>query len=318
MTEPSKPRIAILDDYQNVALKLADWSYLQDKADISVFNDTIAAPDALVDRLRPFDALCVMRERTPLPRAILERLPDLKFIASTGGRNASIDVQAAADLGIEIANTNYFGSPTVELAWALILGLARNLVVEANAIREGRWQSTLGTGLHGKTLGILGLGHVGAEVARIGKAFGMNVIAWSQNLTDEKANAHGVTRVNKTELFGQSDFLSVHLVLSDRSRGIVDAQSLSLMKPSAFLINTSRGPIVDADALITAVTSKSIAGAAVDVYDQEPLPADSPFRHTDGILATPHIGYVSRELYQTFYRDVVDHLTRWVGCRVAT
>ena len=306
------PRIAILDDYQNVALGLADWTDIRARAEITVFHDTLRDPDEVVARLLPFEAVCVMRERTPLPRGILERLPNLKFIASTGGRNASIDLAAAEERGIKVAHTGYVGSPTVELAWALILGVARNIVIEANSVRDGGWQKTLGIGLQGKTLGILGLGNVGGGVARIGQAFGMTTIAWSQNLTPETAAAHGARRVEKEELFAQADFLSVHLVLSDRSRGIVDAHALSLMKPTAFLINTSRGPIVDQAALIEVLTSRAIAGAAVDVYDEEPLPADHPFRRLGGLLATPHIGYVSRELYQTFYRDTVANLIAWL------
>ncbi|MGO4285922.1 D-2-hydroxyacid dehydrogenase family protein [Bosea sp. TAB14] len=298
-------KIAILDDYQDAALTLADWSRLSNLAEIAVFTDTIADPEALTGRLAPFDILCVMRERTPLPRAILERLPRLRLIASTGARNASIDLEAAAELGIEVRNTGYFASPTVELTWALILARVRNIVDEAISMRVGGWQRSVGFGLKGKTLGLLGLGNVGSEVARIGQAFGMKVIAWSENLTSEKAGEVGVERVEKHDLFARSDILTIHLVLSRRTRGLVDARMFALMRPEAYLINTSRGPIVDERALVKALDDKRIAGAAVDVFDVEPLPAGHIFRRQPGLLATPHIGYVTAELYRTFYGDAV-------------
>jgi phosphoglycerate dehydrogenase-like enzyme len=304
--------IAVLDDYQNVALKLADWTDVQQRAAVTVFNDHLDDPQQLVARLAPFDALCVMRERTPLTRAILEQLPRLKLIASTGSRNISIDAEAAAERGIQIVHTNYSSDPTIEMTWALILAGARHLLEETTSLRSGGWQTALGEGLRGKTLAVLGLGRVGSRVAAIGLAFGMEVVAWSQNLTPEAAQALGVRHVSKEELFRSADILSVHLILSKRSRGLVGAPELALMKPSARLINTSRGPIVDEAALLRAVQTGQLAGAAVDVYDQEPLPADHPFRTTPKILATPHIGYVADDLYRTFYGDTVAHLSRWL------
>jgi phosphoglycerate dehydrogenase-like enzyme len=307
-------KIAVLDDYQGVALELADWSAVARRAQVDVFNDH-AETGAVVSRLLPYDIVCVMRERTPLTRDIIERLPNLKLIASTGPRNASIDVQAAAARGIEVAHTGYFGSPTVELTWALILGSARHLTVEAAAVRNGEWQHTIGDDLSGRTLGILGLGNLGSKVAQVALAFGMKVIAWSQNLTEEKCAAAGVTLVSKEELLRQSDFISIHLVLSDRSRGLIGARELSLMKPGARLINTSRGPIVVEADLIAALDSGQIAGAAIDVYDIEPLPADHPYRKLANLLATPHIGYVSRGLYERFYRDTVSNILAWLDAR---
>jgi phosphoglycerate dehydrogenase-like enzyme len=307
-------KIAVLDDYQGVALELADWSAVARRAQVDVFNDH-AETGAVVSRLLPYDIVCVMRERTPLTRDIIERLPNLKLIASTGPRNASIDVQAAAARGIKVAHTGYFGSPTVELTWALILGSARHLTVEAAAVRNGEWQHTIGDDLSGRTLGILGLGNLGSKVAQVALAFGMKVIAWSQNLTEEKCAAAGVTLVSKEELLRQSDFISIHLVLSDRSRGLIGARELSLMKPGARLINTSRGPIVVEADLIAALESGQIAGAAIDVYDIEPLPPDHPYRKLANLLATPHIGYVSRGLYERFYRDTVSNILAWLDAR---
>jgi phosphoglycerate dehydrogenase-like enzyme len=308
-------KIAVLDDYQGVALKLADWSAIAQRAQIDVFNDHLSDAGAVVGRLLPYDVVCVMRERTPLKRDIIERLPNLKLIASTGPRNASIDLEAAAAHGIKVVHTGYFGSPTVELTWALILGSARHLTVEAAAVRNGGWQHTIGADLSGQTLGILGLGNLGSKVAQVALAFGMKVIAWSQNLTAEKCAAAGATLVSKDDLLQQSDFVSIHLVLSDRSRGLVGARELSLMKPSARLINTSRGPIVVEADLIRALESGRIAGAAIDVYDIEPLPADHPYRKQANLLATPHIGYVSRGLYERFYRDSVSNILAWLEAR---
>jgi phosphoglycerate dehydrogenase-like enzyme len=306
-------RIAILDDYQNVALEVADWSSLRNRTDLTVFNDHLSDTEEIVARLSPFDVVCVMRERTPLPRDILMRLPKLRLIASTGTRNGSIDLAAAAEYGIEVTHTGYDSSPTIELTWALILASARNVVAENASLRLGGWQSTLGSGLRGKTLGILGLGNVGSAVARIALAFGMDVIAWSENLTPELAKSHGARWVSKEELLRQSDILTIHLVLSDRTRGLVGAPEFRLMKQSARLVNTSRGPIIQETALLEALREGRIAGAAVDVFDIEPLPQDHPFRRLDNLLATPHIGFVSRELYLTFYQDTVDNVTKWLN-----
>lgn len=305
-------RIAVLDDYQRAALEMADWSRVNDRATVEVFSDHLDDPDRLAERLAPFDVLCVMRERTPLPRTLIERLPRLKLIASTAPRNASIDIEAARDHRIEVVHTGYTSAPTVELTWALILAGARHLVAESAAMRSGGWQTRIGEDMKGRTLGLLGLGNVGSRVAAVGLAFGMDVIAWSQNLSIEKAAAIGVRRVSKEELFRDADVLSVHLVLGDRTRGLVGAAELASMKRSARLVNTSRGPIVQEAALIDALRNGRIAGAALDVYDQEPLPASHPYRSLDNLLATPHIGYVSQNLYRTFYGDTVEHLARWL------
>jgi len=309
--------VAILDDYQNVALRLADWSGVRRHAEITVFNDHVADTSAVVERLRPFDAVCVMRERTPLTREILQQLPNLKLIASTGPRNASIETQTAADLGIAVTATGYDSTPTIEFTWSLILASMRGIDREAVSLRAGGWQTSLGSNLRGKSLGVVGLGNIGREVARIGLAFGMKVIAWSQNLTEEKASAAGATLVGKQTLFREADVVTVHLVLSSRTRGVVGAPELALMKPTARLINSSRGPIVDQAALIKALQARTIAGAAVDVFDTEPLPADHPFRTLDNLLATPHIGYVTEELYRTFYGDAAASIAAWLEANAA-
>src|SRR5271163_287480 len=312
---PSKQerfKIAVLDDYPNVALSLADWSVLNGRASVTVFNDHLANADAVVERLLPFDIVCVMRERTPLTRAIIERLPRLRLIASTAFGNASIDVKAAEERRIPVVHTGYTSAPTIELTWALILASARNLVAESASLRSGGWQRFIGDDLAGQTLGLLGLGNVGSPVAKIGKAFGMHVIAWSQNLTMERAAEVGAELVTKEELFRRADVVSVHLVLSDRTRGLVGAPELALMKPTARLVNTSRGPIVVEADIIAALKARTIAGAAIDVFDQEPLPIDHPFRTLPNLLATPHIGYVSRNLYERFYQDTVSNIIRWL------
>jgi phosphoglycerate dehydrogenase-like enzyme len=304
--------IAILDDYQNVALSLADWSVFDGRASVTVFSDHLADADAVVERLQPFDVVCIMRERTPLTRVIIERLPRLRLIASTGPRNASIDMKAAEERGILIVHTGYTSAPTIELTWALILAGARNLVAENASLRSGGWQRFVGDDMAGRTLGVLGVGNIGGAVAQIGKTFGMNVIAWSQNLTAERAAEVGAELVSKEELFKRADVVSVHLVLSGRTRGLVGAPELALMKPTARLVNTSRGPIVVEADLIAALEAHKIAGAAIDVFDQEPLPPDHPFRTLPNLLATPHIGYVSRGLYTRFYQDTVENIRRWL------
>jgi phosphoglycerate dehydrogenase-like enzyme len=308
----STVKVAILDDYQNAALQMADWSPLAGRATITVFNDHLDDPDALAARLAPFEVVCVMRERTPLTRAILERLPRLKLIASTGFVNASIDIQATHERGIAVAHTGYESTPTIEMTWALILASARHVAAESASLRSGGWQRSIGNDLKGKTLGVLGLGNIGGEVARIGQAFGMRVIAWSENLTAEKAAAAGAEHVQKNELFRQSDVLTIHLILSRRSRRLVGAAELALMKSTAWLVNAARGPIVDEGALISALREHRIAGAAVDVFDVEPLPIDHPYRSLDNMLATPHIGYVSQNLYRTFYGDSVKNIVAWL------
>ncbi len=309
--------IAVLDDYQGVSQSLADWSAVTARARVVVFNDHLTDTDAVVERLLPFDVVCVMRERTPLRRTVIERLPKLKLIASTAKRNASIDAAAAAERGIDIVHTSYTSTPTVELTWALILAGARHIVSENASLRAGGWQQSVGDDLADKTLGILGLGSIGSQVAKVALAFGMNVIAWSQNLTADTAAAAGARLVSKDQLLGESDVISIHLVLSARTTGLIGAPELALMKPSARLVNTSRGPIIVEAALVSALANRVIAGAAVDVFDTEPLPPDHPFRRIDHLLATPHIGYVSRGLYERFYRDTVANIVAWLDARTA-
>jgi phosphoglycerate dehydrogenase-like enzyme len=310
-------RIAVLDDYQDVALSLADWSALDARATVTVFNDHLADSDAVVERLQPFEIVCVMRERTPMTRTIIERLPKLRMIASTATQNVSIDLKAAEERGVQVVHTGYTSAPTIELTWALILGSARNLVAENTSLRGGGWQRSVGDDMAGRTLGVLGLGNIGGAVARIGNAFGMKVIAWSQNLTTARAAEVGATLVSRDELFQQADVVSIHLVLSKRTRGLVGAAELALMKPTARLVNTSRGPIVVEADLVAALKGKTIAGAAIDVFEQEPLPLDHPFRALPNLLATPHIGYVSRGLYARFYQDTVANICRWLDAQAA-
>jgi phosphoglycerate dehydrogenase-like enzyme len=292
-------RIAVLDDYQDVALSLADWSVLDARAAVTVFNDHLAYPAAVIERLQLFDIVCVMRERTPMTRTIIENLPKLRVIASTAGRNASIDLKAAEERGVQVVHTGYTSSPTIELTWALILGSARNLVSENTSLHGGGWQQSVGDDMDGRTLGVLGLGNVGGAVARIGNAFGMRVIAWSQNLTTERAAEVGATLVSKDELFREADVVSIHLVLSGRTRGLVGAAELALMN------------------LVAALKDRAIAGAAIDVFDQEPLPLDHPLRALSNLLATPHIGYVSRGLYARFYEDTVSNIRGWLDGQAA-
>ena len=310
-----KYKIAVLDDYQSAALDSADWSTLRDRADIAVFQNHLTDPDAVIERLLPFDIVCVMRERTPLHRSVIERLPNLKLIASTGPANASIDLAAAGDHAVTVVHTGYKSEPTIEFTWALILASARHIVTENTSIRSGGWQRAVGTDLHGKTLGILGLGRIGSGVARIGSAFGMKLVAWSQNLTSETANALGASLVSKEQLFEQADILTIHLVLSSRTRGLVGAAELARMAPTARLINASRGPIVDERALISVLEKRQIAGAALDVFDMEPLAPSHPFRTLDNVLATPHIGYVSHGLYKMFYEDTVANIRQWLDAQ---
>jgi phosphoglycerate dehydrogenase-like enzyme len=311
-TDAAPYKIAVLDDYQNVALSMADWSVLEGNATITVFNDHLDDIDAVIARLQPFDVVCIMRERTWMTRAVIQQLPKLRLIASTAPRNIAIDLEAAEERGIEVVHTGYHSSPTIELTWALILAGARNIASENASIRAGGWQRSVGDDLAGKTLGVLGLGNIGGTVAKIGKAFGMEVIAWSQNLTTERAADAGVQLVSKEELFRRADILTIHLILSSRTRGLVTAAELALMKPTARLVNTARGPIVVESDLVEALESGKIGGAAIDVFDQEPLSPDHPFRSLPNVLATPHIGYVSRGLYEVFYQDTVDNIRRWL------
>ena len=308
----NKIKIALLDDYQQVALSIADWSIIEDRAEITVFHDHISDEEKLVERLLPFTIIGAMRERTPLNRQILSQLPNLKLIVSTGMRNASIDAAAADEFGITLKHTRYVESGAPELTWALIMAIARHIPQESINFKNDGWQSTIGTDLKGKTIGIIGLGRVGTKIASYAKAFDMNVIAWSQNLTEQKALDNGAQLVSKEDLFRQADFVTVHLVLSERTRGVIGKNDLTLMKPSAYLINTSRGPLVDEQGLIEILTSKKIAGAALDVFETEPLPAGHPFRKLDSVLGTSHIGYVTEHTYDVFYGDTLKAIQEWL------
>jgi phosphoglycerate dehydrogenase-like enzyme len=306
------PRVAILDDYQHVALANGDWSRLHGRADVTVFDDHLTDHDALVARLEPFAAVVLMRERTPFPRALIERLPNLKLITTSGMWNAAVDLVACEERGITVSGTQTGGGGTVQVTWALILALAQQITTVDRDIREGRWQTGLGIELTGKTLGLIGLGRVGAGVAKAAAGFGMNVIAWSPNLTSKRAAACGATRVERDELLSRADFVSLHVVLSPRSRGMLGARELALMKPSAYLVNTSRGPLVDEAALIETLEAKRIAGAGLDVFDIEPLPLDHPLRRLPNTVLTPHIGYASRESYAVFYRQMLEDIEAWL------
>ncbi len=306
-------RVAILDDYQNVALAVADWRSLGPEVTVEAFRERLAGEDVLVKRLADFEVIVAMRERTHFPRSVLERLPKLKLLVTTGMRNVAIDAKAAAELGIVVSGTGLLTPPTAELTWGLILALARHIPEEAQQMRSGGWQTTVGVGLNGKVLGVLGLGKLGSEVARVGRAFQMEVIAWSQNLTAEHASSLGAKRVEKDELFQRADFVTIHLILSKRTRGLVTARELALMKPGAYLINTSRGPIVEERALIDVLTNHKIAGAALDVYDEEPLPDEHPLRKLDNVVLTPHLGYVTVENYRLAYGDAVEDIRAFLA-----
>ena len=301
-------RIAVLDDYQQVALKLVDWSPLPEGADVLAFRQHFSSVSDLKRNLKGYDVVVAMRERTAFGPELLEALPDLKLLVTTGMRNASIDLVSATRLGILVCGTRGGGPTTAELAWGLILSLLRHIPQEYDSVKQGGWQTTIGTDLKGKTLGLLGLGNLGSHMAAIGNAFGMSVIAWSQNLTSERAKQFGASLVTKDELFSQSDIISIHLVLSDRTRGLVGSRELGLMKPTAYLVNTSRGPIIDEAALLQTLRSHAIAGAGIDVYEPEPLPADHPLRRLDNAVTTPHLGYVTKETYEIFYADAVEDI----------
>jgi phosphoglycerate dehydrogenase-like enzyme len=307
-------RLAILDDYQDVAHGFADWSALeQDGMSVTVFREPFASQDALVAALAGVDVVIAMRERTPFPRSVLERLPGLKLLVTTGMANASIDLPAAAEHGVTVCGTA--GSPTAapELTWALLLAIARNLPAEENSVRAGAWQTTVGFELAGKTLGIVGLGKIGRRIAAYGQAFGMDVLAWSENLTDEAAAESGVRKVSKEELFRNSDVATLHLRLSPRSEGIVGEQELRLLGPEGILVNTARGPLVDQDALVRALTEGWIGGAALDVFDQEPLPAGHPLLAAPNTVLSPHLGYVTRESYRQFYGGAFEDVKAWLA-----
>lgn len=306
------PAVAVLDDYQDVASAYADWQRLDGRIALQTFTDHVASDDALIERLAAFDVVVAMRERTPLPRSRLERLENLKLLVSTGMGNAAIDMEAARDLGVLVCGTAVDSESTAELTWALILGLTRHIAQEDRSIREGGWQRTIGTELAGRTLGLIGLGRLGTRIAAYGAAFRMHVIAWSENLDDERARALGVEPVSKDDLLARADIVSIHTRLSDRTRDLIAARELALMKPSAYLINTSRGPIVNEEALLDALHSGQIAGAALDVFDQEPLPREHPLRSSPNTLLTPHIGYVAEDVYAGFYREIVEDIEAWL------
>ena len=297
--------VAVLNDYQNVALTSADWSALDGRVEVTVFDRHIADPDELVAALAPFEIVVAMRERTAFPRSVLERLNGLELLVTTGPRNAVIDAGDCADLGITYCGTGGSVHSTAELTWALILACARHIPTEIANVRDGGWMTTVGADLHGATLGMCGLGRIGAMVAQVGQAFGMELIAWSQNLTPERCDQIGAQLVTREELFARSDFLTVHLVLSPRTEGLVGEAELRAMKPTAWVINTSRGPICDEDVLARACAEGWIAGAGLDAYGVEPLPGGHPFRTLDNVLATPHIGYVSQDVYRIFFDDIV-------------
>jgi phosphoglycerate dehydrogenase-like enzyme len=305
-------RIAVLDDYQYVARRYGDWNSLD--AQLEVFHEPFADVDAVVSQLAEFDVVVAMRERTRFPAEVLRGLKRLQLLVTTGPFNDAIDVPAANAQGVVVCGTGYpeLGSNS-ELTWALILAAVRNMPAETRSMRKGGWQISVGTGLEGKTLGLLGLGRLGSRVAKVGQAFGMDTIAWSQNLTAEKAAEHGVTAVTKKELFENSDILSIHVPLSERSRGLVEAAELAAMKPTALLVNTSRGPIVDEDALVEALLARRIGGAALDVFNTEPLPERHILRRLDNVITTPHIGYVTEGQYKTFYHDAVEDIAAFIA-----
>ena len=302
-------RCAILDDYQNVALTAADWSAVKTDLDIKVFHEHFGGPDQVIAALQGFPIVVAMRERTGFPRQVIEALPDLKLLITTGLRNASIDTAAAKARGVTVCGTPAFGNPTAGIAIGLMLELTRHIGYENARLHAGAtWQTTIGPDLEGLTLGTLGLGKLGLRTANVAKAFGMKVIAWSQNLTPEKCQEAGVGYASKEELFRQSDFVTLHVVLSQRTRGIVGAAELALMKPSTFLINTSRGPLVDEAALVAALRDKRIGGAGLDVFDVEPLPLDHPLRKLDNVVITPHIGYVTEQNYRAYFTGVIEDI----------
>ncbi|HYS49092.1 MAG TPA: D-2-hydroxyacid dehydrogenase family protein [Xanthobacteraceae bacterium] len=306
-------RCAILDDYQNMALKLADWSKLGPDVAVKVFNESLGDQASVIRTLKDYSIVCLMRERTPFPRAVFEALPDLKLVVTSGARNAAIDLVAAEERKVVVCGTETPGNPTTELAFGLMLELTRKIGFENARLKAGaKWQTTLGIDLGGKTLGVVGLGKLGSKAAQIGRAIGMDIIAWSQNLTAERCREIGATLVSKDELFRRSDFITVHLQLSPRTRGLIGAKDLGLMKPTAYFINTSRGPIVEEAALLDALRAKRIAGAGIDVYDVEPLPLDHPLRKLDNAVITPHLGYVTEDNYRRFYGQMVEDIRAWL------
>ncbi|MFD4795402.1 D-2-hydroxyacid dehydrogenase family protein [Streptomyces anulatus] len=305
-----KLRCAVIDDFQSVATTVVDWSPVTADVEVVSFTEHLATDDEAAAALADFDIVVTLRERVPFPADLFARLPRLRLLVASGMRNSVIDFDAAKRHGVTVCGTASSSTPPVELTWALLLGLARGIVPEAEALRtDGPWQSTLGADLHGRTLGLLGLGKIGGRVAQVGRAFGMDVLAWSQNLTEERTDEVGATlAASKEDLLASSDFVSVHLALGDRTRGLIGAAELALMRPTAYLINTSRAAIVDTDALLAALRAGALAGAATDVFDVEPLPAGHPVRTAPRLLATPHLGYVSRANYETYYGQAVENI----------
>ncbi len=308
-------RLAILDDYEDAALRMADWSSLGEHIQTDVYRDHLTNGDQLADRLFPYDILVIMRERTPFPRSLVEGLPNLKLLVTTSAKNRSIDLAACGERGIVVCGTESSRNAPAELAWALILSLLRRIPQHDRALRRGVWGDGIGSGVDGKVLGVLGLGKTGKPVARVGLAFGMKVLAWSQNLTAEQASAAGAVRVEKDELFTTADIVTVHLILSDRTRGLIGAHEIGLMKPSAYLVNTSRGPIIQEKALIDALTANCIAGAGLDVFDTEPLPRDHPFLTLTNTVLTPHVGYVIEESFRTYFTQAKEDVDAWLAGR---
>ena len=306
-------RCAIIDDYQGCALGMAGWGALAAEVEVEAFRDHVSDEDELARRLAGFEIVCAMRERTPFPRSLFEKLPRLELLLTSGMRNLSIDGAAAAEHGVTVCGTPSVGTPTAELAWGLILALARSIPAEDRTIRAGGWQETLGVSLEGKTLGVIGLGRLGSRVAGIGKAFGMEVVAWSQNLTEARCREVGVVLADKETLLRTADVVTIHLLLSERTRGLIRASDLALLKNDAFLVNTSRGPIVDEAALIDALERRAIAGAGLDVFDIEPLPADHPFRRLENTVITPHLGYVSLDNYRCYFPAMVEDIKAWLA-----
>ncbi|MBS0535977.1 MAG: D-2-hydroxyacid dehydrogenase family protein [Proteobacteria bacterium] len=306
-------RAAILDDYQGIALKYADWSPVAQEVDVTVFSEPFKDQAETIQKLQGFQIVAGMRERTPFPRAVIEALPDLKLLITTGARNNSFDLKAAAERGVTVCGTGTFGNPTVGIVFGLILELTRHVGFENGRLKAGApWQSTIGLDLEGLTLGVVGLGKLGTRVAAVGQAFGMKVIAWSPNLTPEKATQSGAGYATREELFAKADIVTIHVVLSDRSRGLVNADDLGRMKKTAYLINTARAPIVDQSALLKALDEKRIAGAGLDVFEIEPLPLDHPYRRLDNVVITPHLGYVSEQTYRRFYPDIVENIRAFI------
>jgi phosphoglycerate dehydrogenase-like enzyme len=305
-SEQAIVKVALLDDFQRLGRTMGPWSRLGERVEVTGFSETIAGEDALAAALQPFAVIVAMRERTAFPRLVVERLPNLRLLVTTGMANAALDLEALRERGVTVSGTEGFSQSTMELTWALLLAVSRHVCEEDRAVRQGGWQHTIGPELAGRTLGIVGLGRIGRQMVPVARAFGMEVIAWSQHLTAAEARDGGAEAVAKEELFARSDFVSIHYKLSERSVGIVGAQELGAMKARAFLVNTSRGPLVDLQALLTALNEGLIAGAALDVYDEEPLPPDHPLRSAPRTVLTPHIGYVARGIYERWWPQIVE------------